>query len=50
MLTLSVMNESWLDLWSGKTKTYRIGICCLSAMHVVLRSVLEQRLVGSETG
>jgi hypothetical protein len=25
------------DSWSGKTKDYKIGICCFSAKHAALR-------------
>jgi len=34
---------------SGQTKDYKIGICCFSAKHAILRKK-EQRLVGSESG
>ena len=34
-----------LDLHSGKSKNYKIGICCLSAKHIALRSKTKYWLV-----
>jgi len=28
-----------LEAWSGKSKDYKIGICCFCAMHAALRLV-----------
>jgi hypothetical protein len=35
---------------SGKTKDYKIGICCFCAKHAALIKEKQQRLVGSESG
>ena len=39
MVSMLAVNSVDLGLkpWSGKTKDYEIGICCLSAEHAVLR-------------
>jgi hypothetical protein len=37
MLALSVVDHGF-EPQSGKTKDYKIGICCFSAKHTVLRS------------
>jgi hypothetical protein len=36
MLALSAVDHE-IELWSGQTKDYKIGICCLSAKHAALR-------------
>jgi hypothetical protein len=36
MLALSAVDHGF-ELWSGQTKDYKIGICCLSAKHAALR-------------
>ena len=33
---------------SGKTKDYKIGICCFSAKHAILRRTSKDSLVGLE--
>jgi hypothetical protein len=30
--------DQGFEPWSGKTKDYKIGICCFSAKHTALRS------------
>ena len=30
--------DRWFEPWSGQTKYYNIGICCISAKHAALRS------------
>jgi hypothetical protein len=42
MLASSVVNRGF-EPWSGQTKDYEIGICCLSAKHAVLK---RKSLVG----
>jgi hypothetical protein len=44
----SVLASSAVDLRSGQTKDYKIGICCFSAKHSTKET--EKRLVGSESG
>ena len=36
MLASSVVDRGF-EPWSGQTKDYKIGICCLSAKHTALR-------------
>ena len=36
MLALSAVDRGF-ELWSGQTKDYKIGICCLSAKQAALR-------------
>jgi hypothetical protein len=36
VLALSAVNRGF-ELWSDQTKNYKIGICCFSARHIVLR-------------
>ena len=37
VLASSVVDRGF-DPWSGKTKDYKIGVCCFSAKHAALRS------------
>ena len=43
MLASSAIDRGFEPRW-GKTKDYKLGICCFSAKHAALR-----RLVGSES-
>ena len=43
MLTSSVADHGF-ELWSCQTKDYKIGICCLSTKHPVLRRKIKDLL------
>jgi two-component sensor histidine kinase len=36
------------DPWSGKTKNYKIGLCCFSDKHSVFRSKSKDRMVCNQ--
>ena len=48
MLASSAVDNGF-EPWLGKTKDYKIGICCFCAKHMCIKEK-EQRLVGSESG
>ena len=47
MLALSVVDHGF-EPQSGKTKDYKIGICCFSAKHTVLRSKSKDQLAQEQ--
>ena len=51
-IMVCVLASSVVDRWfeppSGQTKGYAIGICCLSAKHVSLRSKSNDWLAGNK--
>jgi hypothetical protein len=47
MLVSNVVNRG-LEPRYGQTKDYKIGICCFSAKHAVLRSKSKDWLAGNQ--
>jgi hypothetical protein len=47
MLTLSEV-DCGFETWSGQTKDYKIGICCFSDKHTVLRRNSKDWLVWNQ--
>jgi hypothetical protein len=47
VLALNVVDRG-LELWSGQSKDYKIGICYFSAKHAALRSKSKDRLAQNQ--
>ena len=47
VLTSSVVDREF-EPRSGQTKDYKIGICCISAMHAVLRRKCKHCLIRNQ--
>ena len=47
VLASSVVDRGF-EPWSGQTKDYKIGICCFSAKHAVLRRKIKDGLARNQ--
>ena len=47
MLTSSAVNRGFVP-WSGQTKDYKIGICCIFFMHIAVRNESKDWTAGNQ--